>query len=663
MLSRGYFERRFAGDERVLGRTITVGGRQMPVMGVLPRGFRVDLVWRDLSGRMAPEEIDVYEARPVRVLPNGMIQIFQVIGELKPSVSIEAARAELQTIRDRVTRERLNSLYRPILRVLPLKDRIVGEARPALLILLAAVAVVLLVACANLAALLLARASGRQRELAIRAAIGAGRGRMLRQLCAETLLLAVAGATLGLLVSRAFVAVATTLIPGAVPRLIEARTDWRVLLFAIGLALLTALVFGVAPMLSKREARPYDLLKDGLRTVSAATPRVRMRAWLVMGEIALTVTLLCAAGLLVKSLWRLTTYPSGFAPGQTLSMSVPYDGQGRDRDGGRRRQYIHDVLERIAAVPGLEAVGMTTSRSGRLRLLVENAPSLRDDQPAVFHSAVSANYARTIGMRVVRGRWVTDAEPYQVYVLNETAARLAFGDADPVGRRLQIDGPIGATEGEGAKFATIVGVVADLKYSNLARATEAEVFTDYAHAFPSAITFVARVNGDPSAAAPALRSQAVSVDSTQTPSDVRTVEAVLSDSTAPRRFTLVLFVTFAGFALMLALIGVYGVIAYAVSLRTGEIGVRMALGATPRSVIWLVLKQGIAVAFGGLALGLLAAIAVTRFMTALLYETAPVDGLTFAVASLVLLGTALGACSLPALKAARVDPLVALKCE
>jgi putative ABC transport system permease protein len=671
VLSHEYFERRFASNPSVIGRSIVAGGRRAPIAAVLTPGFHVDLVPPTFSERLMPRDVDVYEVRPVRALPNGVIQIFRVVAELKPGVTIATARAELEAIRDRVEREKLGPMYRPILRVVPLKDQMVATSRPALLMLLGAVLVVLLVGCANIAALLLARASGRQRELAIRAALGAGRGRILRQLFVETLVLTAAGAGLGVLIARVFLRIAIDLVPGAVPRMADAGMDGRVLLFATALAAFSAIVFGVAPMLSPRATRSYDLLKDGVRTVSATVRRVRLRSWLVTGELALTLVLLCAAGLLVKSLARITTYPAGFAPEHVLTLTVQYEGNGggrneRDRelDRVRRNEYVSDVLERIAATPGLEVAGMTTDRSGRNRLFVEHAPPIPDtERPVVLFSAVSAGYASAIGMRVTRGRWVTDSEPAPAYVVNESLARRVFGSDDPVGRRVQFEGPPGATEAEGAKFATIVGVVADLKYSNLARDSEPEMFADYAHAFPFVMTFVARVSGDPAAAAPVLRSLVAQGDPTQSMTDVKTVEAVLSDSIAPRRFTMFLLATFAGFALLLALIGVYGVIAYSVSLRTAELGVRMALGAGRRSVVWLVLRQGMTIAIAGLLIGVAAAAATTRVMTTQLYQVTPIDIPTFATVSMLLLVTVIAACALPALKAARVDPLVALKCE
>jgi putative ABC transport system permease protein len=299
-----------------------------------------------------------------------------------------------------------------------------------------------------------------------------------------------------------------------------------------------------------------------------------------------------------------------------------------------------------------------------MRLIIESRPeSPMQDRPTALHSSVSADYAKAIGMRVVAGRWVTDAERDPVFVVNESLARGAFPGEDPIGKRIQTGGAPGATAAAGAKFGTIVGVVADLKYTKLDESPEPEIFADYLHASPFTINFVVRTTGDPLAIAPTIRALVAGVDTAQTIADTRTVEAALSESIAPRRFTVFLLGVFAATALLLALIGIYGVIAYSVAQRTQEIGVRMALGAERRAVVMMVVRQGMSIAIAGLVLGVAAALALTRVMTGLLYEVTPTDPPTFAAVVGVLAATALAACCGPALKAARVDPLVALRHE
>jgi len=438
-----------------------------------------------------------------------------------------------------------------------------------------------------------------------------------------------------------------------------------VLLFTLVASLATALLFGVGPALALWGTRSYDVLKDGMRTASAAGMNGRARIWLVVAELALTLVLLCGAGLLVRSLWRLTENPPGFAPRTTLMTTVQYDTVGARNTESRRRQFATDALARVGAVAGAEIAGMTTNGSGRMRLFIEGVPPTvpNDERPLALLSSVSAAYARAIGMRLVRGRWVTDTEPDPAFVVNETLANRSFPGADPVGRRIQVDGPPGATEAAGAKFAAIVGVVADLKYNRLEKPPEPELFEDYQHGNPFTIVLVARVAGDPSAIAPAVHAAVAGVDRGQIASPVESVEDVLAASIAPRRFTVFLLSTFAGYALLLALVGIYGVIAYMVAQRTREIGVRMALGAEAGAVVRMVVAQGMTIAAIGLAIGVAAALLATRTMTSLLYEVTPTDPLTFAALISGFALTVLAACCGPALKAARVDPAIALRAE
>jgi putative ABC transport system permease protein len=665
VLSRAFFVRAFGAKADIIGKPATVNGRPVTIVGVLPARFRVDLAPPPAIASLTPRAIEVYEQIVLRPPQNGMVQIFRAVGRLKPGVSLESARAELETLHNRTRQTMPAGMLPPRVRVMTMTEKLVGSARPGLMILLAAVGLVLLVGSANIASLLLARASARQKEIAIRAAVGAGRGRVVRQFLVESLLLSAAGGAAGLLVARLQLQVMMRLIPQAVPRLTEATLDGRVLLFTLAASVATAVLFGIGPALSLWGTRSYDVLKDGTRTVSATRASVRARTWLVVAELALTLVLLCGAGLLVRSLWRLTEHPPGFAPRTTLMTTVQYDTGGERNTEMRRRQFATDALARVRAVAGVESAGMTTNGSGRMRMFIDGVPPTvpNQDRPLALHSSVSEDYAKAIGMRLLRGRWVTDAEPNPVFVVNETLARRVFPDDDPIGKRIQVDGRPGTTEADGAKFAPIVGVVADLKYNRLETQPEPELFEDYPHANPFTIVLVARVAGDPAAIAPAIRAAVAGVDRGQTASPVETVEEVLAASIAPRRFTVFLFSTFAACALLLALVGIYGVIAYAVAQRTREIGVRMALGAETGTVVRMVVGEGMAIAAVGLAIGVGAALLATRTMTSLLYDVTPTDPLTFVAVVVGLALTVFAACCGPALRAARVDPAIALRSE
>jgi putative ABC transport system permease protein len=670
MLSHPFFERWFAGDPQIVGSAVTVAGQTVTVVGVLPPGFHVQLPPTASSARLMPKEIDVYRVFVVRPPTARGVQLLFVLARLKPDVFIGTARAELGAIHARVEREnpgprdaRRSDGFRSIpseegVRVTSLTEKLVGDARASLLVLFAAVVLVLLVASANIANLLLARSTVRQREVAIRTAVGAGRGRVLRQFLVESLLLATIGGAGGVLAARWVLQVILRIAPQAVPRLAETTIDAEVLAFALTMSVVTALLFGFAPAIALWKTSTYDVLKDGARATTAGG--VRARAWLVVIELALTVVLLCGAGLLVKSIWRMQTYSAEFAPDRTLTLTVRFYGLAA-QDDNRRRAFVDEVLRRVPSLPGVDAVGVTTNGGGRKRLFIDGAPPLADaDRLVVLHSSVSAGYAKAIGMRLTAGRWVTDAEPYPVFVVNESLARRAFADEDPIGQRIQTGGSPGGSD---ASFGTVVGVVADLRYTKLDATPEPEIFEDYAHAAPFVAVIVVRTAGDPMTVASAVRARVVEIDKMQEVSDMKTVEQVLVESIAPRRFNVFLFGTFAAAALLLALIGIYGVIGYSVAQQTHEIGVRMALGAERRAVVAMVVQQGMAIAAVGLVLGVLGAFAVTRVMASLLYDVTPTDPATFVIAAGMLGATALAACLGPAVRAARVDPLVALRYE
>ena len=652
------FDRWFRADASVVGRPVMVGGRPNVVTGVLRVGFRPQLASSPAFVASGVGTIDVYRANVIRPAPGVGVQILNVVGRLKAGTSRERARGELEGIREARQQAHPQTGESARLRVIPYADKVVGDARKPLVILQAAVAVVLLIVCVNTATLLLVRGVAREREIAIRTAIGAGRARVLRQLVAESLLLSAIGCVGGLLIAHGAIALMLRVLPQATPRLSETTIDGRVLAFALGMSVVATLVFALVPALAARTINVHDRLKDGGRDSSSSARRVRIKGALVALEVALTVVLLVAAGLMVKSFWHLTDYPPGFQPDRVLTMRVQFSGP-RYREPQNQRAFIDEMLRRTAAAPGVEAAGVGSNGGAMMLLTIEGRPDTSPEhKPRGVLSSASEGYAAALGLRVVQGRWLTDHERTPVFVINETLARQAFPGEDPIGKaiRLPFVDPSNS-------FAPVVGVVADLRYSKLGTAPEPELFLDYAHARVAGTTLTVRTGSDPMSMAPSLRTLLSSIDRTQPLFDVKRLDAALADSIAPRRLNQLLLATFALSALLLVVVGIYGVVAYAAAQRTQEMGIRIALGASRQQVVAMVVSQGMVITLWGIALGLAAAVASTRVMTALLYEVTPTDIHTFAAAGATVGAAALAACCGPAVRASLVDPLRALRYE
>jgi len=650
----------------VIGSTVTLEGRPVTIIGVLAPGFRFLLPMQPaFSDPNDPKEIEAYtplDIRPETEIRGGPTAVIHVAGKLKPGVSLEQARAEIETIQARIAKANPEWSYGDFqLHVDRLQEKLVGSSRPALLVLSAAAALVLLIACANVVSLLLARASARRREVAIRAAAGAGKGRVFRQFFAEGMLLAAMGGTAGLLVAYGAMATILRLNWNAVPRIGEAVMDGRVLAYTAAISIGVAMCFGFAPAISLWKTNLHGTLKDGARTFSASSTSLRFRGVLVAGELALAVVLLVGAGLLVKSFRLMNAHPRGFAPERVLVMSVVLSGPAY-AERPAQEAYMEEVLRRVESVPGVEAAGISDPHFMRGIARVEGIPTPLPGQPRpmVAFNMVSMAYGKAIGMQLVRGRWATDSETSPVLLINRSFARQIFQNKDPLEGRIQVPGPLGEKEA----YATVVGIVDDLKYSKLDAEPQPEVLVPYKQSpFLRAANVTVRLAGDPLALAPALRQLISEIDKSQPVYDVKTLEEALADSIAPRRFNLYLIGTLATVALLLAVIGVYGVIAYSVAQRTHEIGVRMALGATRSEVIGMVVRQGLGVALAGIGTGVAGAYLLTRMMESLLYQVKPTDPQTFAAVAIALALTALIASWGPALKAALIDPVIALRCE
>jgi putative ABC transport system permease protein len=651
VLSWNLFERNFAGDPAVVGRSIKLDGHVATITGVLPRTFRFQFPMWWVGTQQQPVEAYI----PLSLREIQRFRGVQVVAALKPGVGTSQALAELEVMQSRIIRERPNRPPRfgqSSLHVEPLQEQLVGATRPALLVLFAAGVFVLLIAAVNIVSLLLARATARRKEIAIRASVGAGRARVIRQFLTESVVLALLGGAAGLVLARGAVAILIRISPNAVPRLAETTIDGWVLAFTLAISAGAGILFGTVPAIAVWRSNLHDTLKDGNRT-SASSSGLRMRRLLVAAELALAIILLTGAGLMLKSFWRMNAHPQGFAPEKVLVMKVRAGGT---RYFARREQgaYLSEFVQRLESAPQIEAGGVS------LWYLFANAPAFPSDPlPNQTHllriNVTSSGFLKAVGTRLIKGRWLSDSEPVTSVLLNESMSRLAFGGVDPIGRVLSIP-----------QDATVVGVVGDLKYSKLDAAAPPEVYISYQQIpLPPgiAIDLVARTSGDPLAAAPALRKLLSDIDPDQPVYGMQTLEQALADSIAPRRFNLFVLGAFAATALLLALIGIFGVIAYSVVQRTHEIGIRMALGAQRSEVVGMVAREGMSVALAGIVIGLAAAVGLTRLMQSLLYDVKPTDLPTYTAVAAALAATALVACWAPAFKAALVDPIVTLRHE
>ncbi len=543
---------------------------------------------------------------------------------------------------------------------MPLQDKIVGSSRRALGILLSASFVVLLIACANVANLLLSRAAERRKEIGLRMALGSGALRIVRQLFAESVAYALLGGIGGVLLSSWLVNTVIAVIGPGVPRLPETQLDSGVLAVATVISIGTALLFGTGPALALAVTNAQEVLKEGGRTVSASRRVMITGRVMVAVQVALTIVLLAGAGLMFKSMWRMTRYPAGFAPDQILTMRLDIRGP-QYRDQKVRHAFAAALVSKAKTMPGVRDAALTTGRDSMMLVIKEGEgfppPGEREKRGAPV-SSISPGFGPLLGMSLVSGRWFNDLDSPGGVIINESLARRDFKDIDPIGRRIRTRPGLGRDG-----HAMIVGVARDLKYAAIDADASPELFFHYIDAPIFSVTLLMRVDGDPIAAAPAIRKALSAIDPTQSFYSVKTLEHALSDSIAPRRFNLLLLGTFAIVALFLAALGVYGVVAYAVSERTHEIGIRMALGAERSNVVRMMVSQGLWSVVAGLVVGLFGGWAATRLIAGLLYGVEPHDVATFAVATLALGSIASLACVVPALNAARVDPATALRAE
>ena len=659
ILTHGLWTRRFGGDPGVLGREVPFSERPFTVVGVLPRDFKPVL----RSGAVMEPEF---------YLPLGYAlgqgnscrgcQHLQLIGRLKAGVSMGAARDELRAIILGIAREHPSEYPKDIdVVVTPLLASMVQRVSTAMWVLLAAVGAVLLLACANVANLLLAKATGRAQEMSLRAALGAGRRRLVQQLMLECFLLAIGGALTG--VGLAWIATRGMVYWGArdLPRLSDIRMDASVVWFTCAVTLLTVLFCGSAPALRASRVNLVSALNDAGRTTGGRS-RHRLRQMLVVAELALAFVLVIGAGLLGRSFLRLTGVDPGYDPHHVLTMGVYVYSQRYGKAEAELNLY-RQVEQRLLALPGVESVGMTSTLLldgfDKRGVHIKERPRANPaDGPSADMYSVSPEYFRVMRIPLKRGRPFTDADrggAPLVAIISESAARSLFPDVDPLTQHVVFGGR------DEKRWASIVGIVGDVRQHGLDQGSEMEVYLPQAQNVNFAYTMLMRTKGDPAGYENAVRAAFAAVDASQPLSRIKPLDAFLADTLATRTFTLVLLMLFGSLALVLAAIGIYGVFAYSVMARQREVGIRMALGAAQRDVLRMVLRQGLALAGTGLAIGIAAAIGLSRFLSTLLYQVEPADPVTFASAAAGLTAIALAATYVPARRAARIDPMAALR--
>jgi putative ABC transport system permease protein len=660
ILSHELWERRFGRDTGIVGQAIQLGGSPVTVVGVMPPGFRLFLKAGSLVGKPADVWLPLpFDDRDRQ--PRG--RYLSAIARLRSGVSLRAAQAQMDTIARGLTAEWPEFDTGWTVRLVPLHTELAGELTPALLVLMGAVAFVLLIACANVANLLLARGAARRREIAIRAALGAGRWRLVRLLLTESLTLAVLGGLAGLVVAEWGVDLLLALSPVDLSGLGAVRVSYSVLAFAAAVSICTAVVCGVVPAFEGARSDVQAGLKDGAREVGSGARGRRLRHAFVVCEVALALVLLVGAGLLIRSFANLRGVDPGFRTDGVLTARMAL-APAKYRDDSRRTRFFHDAVERVSALPGVRAAGVVsflpfTGLAAATGFTVEGQPAPAPGQAPVVDVRVCDNgYFGAMSIPLVHGRLFSAREMQErsnVVIINETLARRYFPNEDPLGRRLVIDmtDPVVAT--------TIVGVVGDVRHVDLATEPRAMTYWPHPQLPYGAMTLAVRTSGNPSALVPAVQHEVQALDREQPLSDVRTMDEWIGKSLARTRFSWMVLAVFAAMALLLAAIGIYGVMSYAVSQRTGEIGVRLALGAIEGDIVRMVVGSGMRLTALGLGAGTVLTLLLTRGLAALLYGMRGSDPATVAGAVVVLASVATLASYLPARRAARIEPVQALR--
>jgi putative ABC transport system permease protein len=652
ILSGGLWKRRFGADPNIVGQSITLSASSYTVIGIMPATFqfpdRDTELWTPiaLTARQAQQHGSHY---------------LSVIGRLKPGVTLQQADTEMSAIAARLAEQYPDSNAGWSTNVFPMQEYEVRDIKLALIFLLGAVALVLLIACANVANLLLARATARQKEMSIRSALGASRWRVVRQLLTESVLLALLGGGAGLILAFWGIESLLGLAPEDLPRVKDVTLDGRVLVFTLVVTLMTGIIFGLVPALQASSPNLNEILKEGGRGTTGGHHRVR--GSLVIIEVALTLMLLVCSGLMIRSFIRLQRVNPGFNPNNALAVNISLPGRKYPTED-QYSAFFAQLIEKTSALPGVIAVGASQSLPFQGDYLLGfniqgRPPDPPGEDKSTNYYGVTPDYFKAMGIPLLRGRLFTEQDnknAHRVAIINETMARTYFPDEDPIGKGINVtNGP--------ERFREIVGIVGDVKQYGLAQPTTLQTYEPYLQNPFSGVTLVVRTEGHPAALSGPIRGQVLALDKEQPVSRIRTLDQIISGSVQQQRFTMLLLGVFAAVALILAAVGLYGVMSYAVTQRTHEIGIRMALGANAGNVLRLVVGHGMTLALIGVAIGLAGAFAFTRVMSKLLFAVSTTDPLSFAGISVLLTGVALVACLVPARRATKVDPMVALRHE
>ena len=657
VLSNRLWQRRFAGDPSVVGQQITLDGVGHTVIGVMPAEFQFAPFWATNAELWSPLNLT-----PRATNRGG--QSLRVFARLKAGATRSAAQAEVATIFQRLEQEHPQENKGLALAVEPLHEQVVGKTRPALIILFGAVSFVLLIACANVANLMMARATSRQKEIALRTALGASSSRIARQLLVESVVLGLVGGVFGLLLSTVGMKVLLALGPSSLPRLETIKLDLPTLGFTLGVSVITGLLFGLAPVLQTRKWNWNESLKESTRGSSAGRGRVNARRLLVISEVALALMLLVGGGLMVRSFGRLRAVDPGFNPDNLLTMTISLAGSAHSTRP-QRVAFFNELLTRVETLPGVKSVSAINHLPlagdvWTVPYTIEGrpAPAPGEKQGAVYR-IIRPDYFRTMGATLLKGRDFNardnETSP-PVTIVNEAFAQRNWPNEDPLGKRIRVMDEETPRE--------IVGIVKALKQDQWTAEPNLETYLPHLQS-PSqrALALVVRSSGDPIALVGAVQNQVWSIDKNLPVAEIRTMQEVVTGSIEQHRFNLFLLGLFALVALLLAVVGIYGVMSESVSSRTHEIGIRMALGAQPADVLRMVVWQGMVLAAIGIGIGVVGALWLTQFMSKLLYEVSPTDSATFLLIPVVLAVVVLCACLIPARRATRVDPLVALRYE